>query len=143
MLNKRILFFSFVGLLQFLSAAVVADENQETMRQSMHCSIQSETQTVYPHSGKSKGAAYGILAGIGIGLATSGSSTFFTILAAGIGIGAAVDHVEYNDDLQQNYQHCLHKVTTQDVDTSPQPSDNPVPDFAKPISDVIPSAHAN
>lgn len=137
-LTKNVILLSLFCLLSFTTFSVQADENQATARQNMHCSVQSDEQTVYPHAGKSKGLAYGALAGIGIGLATSGASTFFYILTLGVGLGAAVDHVEYKDHRDNNYQHCVRDIKkTTDGTADQERSSNPVPDFARPISDKI------
>ena len=113
----------------------------------MHCSVQAESHTAYPHKGKTKGLAYGILAGIGAGIATSGASTFFYIMAAGVGIGAGFDHVDYKDQRAANYRRCLNTeknkpaaLEAMQKNTAEPP---PVPDFATPISDEITPALPN
>lgn len=78
----------------------------------MHCSVKTENTTVYRHQGKSAGLMYGTVAGIIAGIASSGTSVFFYVLAAGVGVGAVVDQVDYKDRRDENYQRCLQALPT-------------------------------
>lgn len=76
-------------------------------QQSMHCSVSAENTTLYPHANKTKGLAYGLFVGLIAGIATSGFGAFFGVTAAGVGIGAGVDHVKYKNDRDGNYKKCI------------------------------------
>lgn len=96
-----------------------AQQQAPTSRQMMHCSVQSENTTRYPHSGKTAALGYGTLFGIVLGIATSGASTFFYVLAASVGIGASVDHVDYKGKREENYSHCVSHSSTAVEASSP------------------------